>query len=105
MRTTLQMLLTAAMLFPSGGNARGEVSYNRDVLPILASRCFACHGVDGAQRKADLRLDQPGGVDLKELAHRMSTSDPAEMMPPPECIRKTGHPAPSSASRSLSLPR
>ncbi len=34
-----------------------KVLYNRDVRPILAENCFACHGPDSAARKADLRLD------------------------------------------------
>ncbi|MFN3652688.1 MAG: DUF1553 domain-containing protein [Armatimonadota bacterium] len=34
-----------------------EVRYNRDVRPILADNCFACHGPDSAARKANLRLD------------------------------------------------
>ncbi len=36
----------------------GKLQYNRDVRPILAENCFACHGPDSAARKADLRLDR-----------------------------------------------
>src|SRR5262245_22066557 len=35
--------------------AEREVRYNRDVLPILAENCFACHGHDKGTREAGLR--------------------------------------------------
>jgi hypothetical protein len=34
-----------------------KLEYNRDIRPILAENCFACHGADSASRKAKLRLD------------------------------------------------
>src|SRR5207302_1119660 len=33
------------------------LDYNRQVRPILADNCFACHGQDSKQRKKGLRLD------------------------------------------------
>ena len=81
-----------------GGNvARGEVSYNRDVLPILSTKCFACHGADRTRRKANLRLDLPkeasaerdgvraivlGKLDQSELIRRIFSADLDEVMPP-----------------------
>ncbi len=41
-----------------GALAEERLEYNRDIRPILADNCFACHGPDSAARKADLRLDQ-----------------------------------------------
>ena len=78
----------------------GGVSFNRDVRPILADRCFACHGPDANERKGSLRLDQaegdegayrthrgstairPGSVDDSELWYRVTTRDVDEVMPP-----------------------
>ena len=43
-------------------SADEDVTFNRDILPILAENCFACHGPDAAARKAKLRLDKPEGA-------------------------------------------
>ena len=74
------------------------VSFNRDVRPILAANCFACHGPDSASRKADLRLDKKevaetmkaivsGNPDESEIIKRVTSHDPEEVMPPPESKR------------------
>src|SRR5436309_3278678 len=37
--------------------ATNQIKFNRDIRPILAENCYACHGPDKNQRKAKLRLD------------------------------------------------
>ena len=44
-RCSIPVFLLCIVLFP--GSARAEVDYSRDILPILAERCFSCHGDDG----------------------------------------------------------
>ncbi len=76
------------------------MSFNRDIRPILADKCFSCHGPDGKQRRGKLRLDTPEGghgagesgkVALvagdganSEVWVRLQAADPEEVMPPPE---------------------
>ena len=68
---------------PPAVRAAGKLEYNRDVRPILAENCFACHGPDSAARKADLRLDRreaaiesgaitPGDPEASELIARIN---------------------------------
>ncbi len=59
-----------------------EPDFNRDVRPILAAKCFKCHGPDEKSRKADLRLDAPNAAG-KKLVDRIHSKDPEEVMPPP----------------------
>ncbi len=88
-------------LFSSLSTAAGsEVSFNRDVLPILAENCFACHGPDQAGRKGDLQIHLrdkavaerksgghvivPGKAKESLLVERVMATDADEVMPPPE---------------------
>ena len=78
------------------------IDYNLHVRPILSDRCFACHGNDQAERKAQLRLDiqdnaiavlkenpgnhaiVPGNLNKSQVFHRIISADPEIKMPPPE---------------------
>jgi cytochrome c553 len=91
---TLPRALGAMLILAAGVQAApGKLEYNRDVRPILADNCFACHGPDSAARKADLRLDSreeaikgeaivPGKPEKSPLIERINTSKQAEVMPP-----------------------
>src|SRR5262245_17378940 len=89
----MRLRLTAAVLalVPSAALAQAKPEFNRDVRPILADHCFACHGPDDKARKADLRLDRRDDalavIDLKkpaesELVKRITSADKTERMPP-----------------------
>ena len=78
--------------------AREKLQYNRDIRPILAENCFACHGPDSAARKADLRIDRrddavgtgaivPGKPEKSEAIVRVF-AEPAEGLMPPEKSHK-----------------
>jgi hypothetical protein len=59
------------------------LDFTRDVRPILAIKCYACHGPDEESREADLRLDMPAkDFDTKTFLHRITTTDPSDVMPP-----------------------
>ncbi len=79
------LFLSLSMLTTSALRADDKtLSYNRDVRPILASKCFACHGPDEDKREADLRLDIRGEhFDEKAITERIETTDPDDIMPPP----------------------
>ncbi|KAA3611730.1 MAG: DUF1553 domain-containing protein [Planctomycetota bacterium] len=70
-----------------------RVSFDDQIRPILAAKCFACHGPDQAARKAGLRLDlredflsvaEPGDVESSEFFLRITEPNPEDLMPPPE---------------------
>ncbi len=80
-----------------------DLSFNRDIRPILSANCFACHGPDKHARKADRRLDTrdgalaelegvraivPGDTEHSESVLRISSTDPDEVMPPPKSDKK-----------------
>jgi hypothetical protein len=93
-RLRLHLPLTTACLI--GGACAQDVRFDRDVLPILSDRCFACHGPDGEAREAGLRLDLreavvaesdgpvvPGSRERSLVWRRVTSTDPDQVMPPP----------------------
>lgn len=97
MRIGLIGTLLCLFSSPLTGTA-ADITFNRDIRPILSENCFACHGFDAKQRKGDLRLDvesgafaerdgstpvKPGDLANSELWHRIISEDPQEVMPPP----------------------
>jgi hypothetical protein len=79
------------------------VSFAEDVHPLLAENCLPCHGPDKKARKARLQLDVresstkarrggaaivPGRPDDSEVLRRITSSDPDDLMPPPDSGKK-----------------
>ncbi|MFM7213997.1 MAG: DUF1549 domain-containing protein, partial [Verrucomicrobiota bacterium] len=109
---THRRLLLACVLLASGPAAlagkglpagtpvpAGRIDFATEVQPILSSKCYPCHGPDEAARKAKLRLDSfveatrsrspraaiaPNHSQHSEILHRIRSTDPEEVMPPPE---------------------
>ena len=85
---------TAKPVAPAAPTPPQKLEYNRDIRPIFAETCFACHGPDSASRKADLRLDRresaiksgalvPGKPDESEIITRLFETEASKIMPPP----------------------
>ncbi|MCB1079179.1 MAG: DUF1549 domain-containing protein, partial [Verrucomicrobiae bacterium] len=102
-RICLATVALSAFLAPIRSGAAdagaGEISFNRDIRPILSDKCFACHGPDGGKREADLRLDVrddairagaivPGKPAESALISRIHALDSDDVMPPPEAPRQ-----------------
>ncbi|MBM83069.1 MAG: hypothetical protein CMJ78_21115 [Planctomycetaceae bacterium] len=81
-----------------------EVSFNRDIRPILSEHCLQCHGFDADKRQAELRLDThagavaklpggksaivPGKPTQSELIARITSADAETRMPPVDTGKK-----------------
>ena len=108
MLTTVMMALMASSL-----GADDPVSFDREIRPLLATRCILCHGNAEESRRANLRLDTMGGLlgEMRDggrvvvpgdpaasgLYQRISTDNPDVRMPPAD----EGHDALSPQERLL----
>jgi len=100
----LFVLVVSLSVATWAGTDKDVVNFGKQVLPIISSKCFHCHGQDEHSRKAKLRLDvreeaikvrtdgvfaiKPGDISKSELVKRITSTDPDEVMPPP----KEAHP-------------
>ncbi len=93
----LSIGLTALASRTAHGDRTRSPEWGRDIRPILAARCFTCHGPDASTREGNLRLDDPhsalaerrhgaaivaGHADRSEVLRRLLSTDPDERMPP-----------------------
>jgi hypothetical protein len=112
MKRLLLFLSTLAGATLHAAQPQPQISFNRDVRPILSENCFACHGFDPKHRQADLRLDTfagatedhdgirgivPGDLTQSAAWQRIISTDPDEVMPPP----KSHKPPLSPTQRSI----
>jgi mono/diheme cytochrome c family protein len=88
---------TSAALAVDPQSRSRPIDFARDIRSVLSENCFHCHGPDAKNRQADLRLDTADGVNSKlvagkrgesELFRRLLSTDPEEVMPPPDSNRK-----------------
>jgi hypothetical protein len=93
----LAPLLLPCVLVHGKAWSEAPIDFSRQIRPILAEKCFRCHGPDEKARKADLRLDVrdqaladrgegiraivPGKPDDSEMIARIE-EEPAFAMPP-----------------------
>src|SRR5215510_9284889 len=68
-----------------------QIVFNRDIRPILADKCWSCHGPDAPAKKIKLRLDSedaatadlgrgrhaivPGNPEQSQLVRRITSGD------------------------------
>ena len=86
------------VFFPSATTGQATIRFTKDIRPILAAKCFACHGPDEHARQSGLALHQrelaltaaesgevalvPGRPQESELIRRITSNDEFERMPP-----------------------
>ncbi|MEN1678108.1 MAG: PSD1 and planctomycete cytochrome C domain-containing protein [Planctomycetota bacterium] len=88
---TFAAVLGSATPLTAANETAGDspIDFGRDVQPLLAAHCYACHGPDGGEsglsltdRDAALDALSPDTPDQSELLHRVTSTDPDLRMPP-----------------------
>ena len=91
------LVSTAALVTPRAQQPpQAPVSFNREILPILANNCFACHGPDEKHRETKFHFDTEDGAFAKKgvivrgsaadslLVEKITEPNPKDRMPPPD---------------------
>ncbi len=103
MRFASTIPLAATLLLTAPAAVCQDVSFNKQIQPILSEYCYHCHGPDSGTRKPKgepLRLDRAefafavrddgkpaivkGDAAASPVMQRIKTTDPDEVMPPPD---------------------
>ena len=81
-------------------NGQEKIDFGSQIKPILADKCYACHGPDESKHQADFRIDQkaslldpkmgiliPGDPDASPIIEKILSADPDEVMPPSDYLK------------------
>jgi hypothetical protein len=98
------LIVAFAMYLPAlSAPSAQSIDFDREIRPILADKCFQCHGPDEESRQTDLRLDRrdglladlggykavvPGNLEASELIARITAVDAEMRMPPPDAKKR-----------------
>ncbi len=100
----LVSLFVVLQLMPGFSAAADSVDFGRQIRPLLAEKCFSCHGLDDETRETDMRLDtqeglyaevgsgelviRPGNSAKSAIYTRLITDDEDERMPPADAEKQ-----------------
>ncbi len=83
-------------------SAPSPVEFGRDVLPILSTHCFVCHGPDEGNRQAGLRLDlEETAKATRRQGAAIVPGDPGQSL----IVRRIEHANPDLAMPPSTIPR
>src|SRR6056297_3258998 len=98
--TRLLVVVSSLFLVASTSPAAepATVDFSQDIRPILARKCYACHGPSvqeaglslhnfetaTSETETGIRAIVPGDLEQSELIYRITATDPVLRMPPEE---------------------